>query len=148
MTFKKFRELNTQHKEEYDGLDGQFTGDPALIHKKVESDEPVEEAAAAEEQKERDPLEDTPEEDENAGFIARNLTEEDRLHYTVLAIENDCHIVPQGSFRMTSEHEVERNVSFRGLTSEDCFDLAKYSHFRNVQDVTKKEKLEDDDAVF
>ena len=148
MTFRQFRELNTQHKELYDTLDGQFTGDSTFIHEKVESDEAQQEEAPAEEQKELDPLEDTPPEDENAGFKPRNLIEEDRLLYTVLAIENDCHIVPHGAFRMTQDHEVERNVSFRGLNSEDCFKLNKYSHFRNVQDETKKKKLEDDDAVF
>ena len=70
-------------------------------------------AKAAEE--ERDPLEDTPPEDPNKGIISRSLIEEDRLLYVVMAIENDCQIVPHGSFRMTEAHEVERNVAFRGL---------------------------------
>ena len=48
----------------------------------------------AKSQKERDPLADTSEEDPNKDFIPRNLTEEDRLLYTVHAIENDCSIVP------------------------------------------------------
>ena len=64
----------------------------------------------------------------------RSLIEEDRLLYTVLAIENDCQICPQGAFRLTEEHEVERNVSFRGLALDKCFQLSNYSHFRNVQD--------------
>jgi len=66
----------------------------------------------------------------------------------VLAIENDCQIVPQGAFRMTGAHEVERNVSFRGLGRDKCFDLRSYSHFRNVQDETKRELLLHDDAIF
>ena len=66
----------------------------------------------------------------------------------MLAIENDCQIVPQGAFRLTENHEVERNVSFRGLCDKSCFDLGKYSHFRNCQDSAKKEGLVADDAVF
>jgi len=97
---------------------------------------------------ERDPLEDTPPEDPSKGIVYRSLTEEDRLFYTVLAIENDCQICPHGAFRLTEEHEVERNVAFRGLSGEKCFKLSSYSHFRNVQNEEKKELLLQDDAVF
>ena len=65
-----------------------------------------------------------------------------------MAIENDCQICPHGAFRLTEEHEVERNVAFRGLQGEECFKLSNYSHFRNVQDEDKKELLLRDDAVF
>lgn len=74
-----------------------------------------EEVKVVKQEKERDPLEDTEEEDPNKDFVARNLIEVDRLYYTVLAIENDCSIVPHGSFRLTEKHEVARNVAFRGL---------------------------------
>ena len=93
-------------------------------------------------------MEDTPPEDPNKGKIYRSLIEEDRLLYTVLAIENECQITPHGAFRMTEEHEVERSVAFRGLSEESCFDLGSYSHFRNVQNSEKKEMLLQDDAVF
>lgn len=49
---------------------------------------------------------------------------------------------------MTESHEVERNVAFRGIPRDRCFDLAFYSHFRNVQSDDKKELLLRDDAVF
>ena len=65
-------------------------------------------------------------------MVARNLIEADRLYYTVLAIENDCSIVPNGSFKLTEKHEVSRNVAFRGLTSDNTFKLDSYMHFRNV----------------
>ena len=74
-----------------------------------------EEVKVVKQEKEKDPLEDTEEEDPNKDFVARNLIEVDRLHYTVLAIENDCSIVPHGSFRLTEKHEVARSVAFRGL---------------------------------
>lgn len=93
-----------------------FIGKPDHIYcKTVEEKEEEEVKEVDEEVKERDPLEDTEEEDPEKDFVARNLTEVDRLYYTVLAIENDCHIVPHGSFRLTEKHEVARNVAFRGL---------------------------------
>lgn len=65
-----------------------------------------------------------------------------------MAIENDCQICPHGAFKLTEDHEVERNVAFRGLPIEQCFSLANYSHFRNCQDEAKKQLLLRDDAVY
>jgi len=65
-----------------------------------------------------------------------------------MAIENDCQINPHGAFRLTEDHEVERNVAFRGLSMEHCFALTSYSHFRNVQNDEKKRLLLEDDAVY
>lgn len=148
--FRRFRELNTQHEAMVDSCKDSFTGNCNKIY--GDNIETVDEQAAEEDQpeekKEVDPLEDTPEEDPNKGFKPRNLIEEDRLYFTVLAIENDCNIVPQGAFRLTHSHEVERNVTFRGLNCTDCFDLNKYSHFRNVQNEVKKSLLQRDDAIF
>lgn len=96
----------------------------------------------------RDPLEDTPPEDLNKDVVIRSCIEEDRLLYTVMAIENDCQICPHGAFRLTENHEVERNVAFRGLPTSKCFSLANYSHFRNCQDSIKRMALLEDDAVF
>ena len=50
--------------------------------------------------------------------------------------------------KLTVKHEVHRNEAFNGLSSENCFKLSSYSHFRNVQDPTKKDGLEADDAIF
>ena len=145
--------MNTQHKESYDKDDytGPFTGDYAHILLKIENEtDPNPEAAASQEaaEEERDPLEDTPPEDPEKGKVFRSMTEEDRLMYTVMAIENDCQICPQGAFRLTEAHEVERNVAFRGLASGKVFSLSFYSHFRNCQDDAKKAALLEDDAVF
>lgn len=143
--------MNTLHKDKYDDLVGPFTGDSSHIYVKVEHEtENNTEAAAAENaaEEERDPLEDTPPEDPNKGVVYRSLIEEDRLLYTVMAIENDCQICPHGAFRLTEAHEVERNVAFRGLAREQCFNLANYSHFRNCQDEAKKALLLQDDAVY
>ena len=134
--FRKFRDMNTQHKDSYDKdeFTGPFTGDYAHILLKIENEtDPNAEAAAQQEaaEEERDPLEDTPPEDPDKGKVYRSMTEEDRLLYTVMAIENDCQICPQGAFRLTEAHEVERNVAFRGLPSGKVFSLSFYSHFRN-----------------
>jgi radial spoke head protein 9 len=76
------------------------------------------------------------------------MKEIDRLHYHVRAIENDCAIVPIGSHKLTTKHEVHRNEAFRGITVNKAFTLDSYCHFRNVQDPKKRELLESDDAVF
>ena len=149
--FKKFRDINTFHKDKYDGLTGAFTGDSALVHIKVEPETTqadIDALKAAKQDANPDPLEDTPEEDPEAFVIKRSLIEEDRLLFTVLAIENDCQIVPKDAFRMTEDHEVERNVAFRGAARENCFILDSYSHFRNVQSEEKQALLLQDDAVF
>ena len=149
--FRKFRDANTFHKDKYDELTGAFTGDSTLVHVKVDpevTEADIEAKKAEKQQANLDPLDDTPEEDPDAFVIKRSLIEEDRLLMTVLAIENDCQIVPKDSFRMTENHEVERNVAFRGLSRDACFDLTSYSHFRNVQDDAKKALLLQDDAVF
>ena len=97
---------------------------------------------------ERDPLASTEEEDPEASVVRIDLKEEDRLHYHVRAIENDCHIIPQGSFKLTALHEVHRNEAFQGLPQDEFGKLEFYSHFRNAQDPVKKENLEADDAIF
>ena len=102
--------MNTLHKDKYDDLVGPFTGDSNHIYVKVEHEtDPNPEAAAAENaaEEERDPLEDTPPEDPNKGVVYRSLIEEDRLLYSVMAIENDCQICPHGAFRLT---EAERDA--------------------------------------
>lgn len=93
-------------------------------------------------------LSSTEEVDPESLIVRINLKEIDRLHYHIRAIENDCHIIPHGSMKLTLAHEVQRNEAFRGLSPSDCFNLACYSHFRNVQDAAKKENLEADDAIF
>ena len=108
----------------------------------------AEELAKKAREEARDPLASTEEEDPKALIIPVNCKEIDRLNYHVRAIENDCHIIPHGSMKLTPAHEVERNEAFTGLSPKECFNLDFYSHFRNVQDQTKRENLEADDAIF
>jgi hypothetical protein len=56
-------------------------------------------------------------------IVKINLKEIDRLNYHLRAIENDCHIIPQGAMKLTVKHEVHRNENFRGLPTNKCFNL-------------------------
>jgi len=91
--FRQFRDMNVLHKDVYDTISTPFIGDSAHIYVKLEN-EPDQNAADATEQQqeevERDPLETTPEEDPTKNEVRRSLIEEDRLLYTVMAVENDC----------------------------------------------------------
>ena len=66
----------------------------------------------------------------------------------MFAIENDCQLCPVGAFKMTPEHEVRRNETFKGLEGNDALDLSNYLHFRNVQDLQKKADLDLPTAPF
>lgn len=87
-------------------------------------------------------------EEEEITVPKRDLTELDRLTFVVYAIENDCQICPVGSFKMTSEHQVRRNEAFCGLKKAESSDLDCYAHFRNVQNIEKKEALDSPSASF
>ena len=151
MTVKAFPVLHGMHREHNDNFAAKpFSGVPGLLHVKLV--DPAEEAKKEEEknlvgESNKDPLADTEEETE-ATVKKVNFTEIDRLLHHVLAIENDCQIIPQGSMKLTVKHEVQRNEAFNGLSSTDAFNLSNYSHFRNVQDEAKKSMLEDHDAIF
>ena len=126
-----------------------FKGEPMFVHKSVEvpvDPEVVAKKEAERKAREEDELASTVEEEEEVVKI--NLKEIDRVHYHVRAIENDCHIIPQGSMKLTPAHEVERNEAFQGLAANEAYNIKYYSHFRNVQDKVKKDNLEADDAIF
>lgn len=152
--FKQFPAINDQHLETFDNIQGMFTGEPNHVIFAVKKDDaPAEEAAeaqppATEEPKEKDPLASTEEEDPNAKIELRAFTELDRLQWTIYAIENDCHIMPKGSIKLTDQHEVRRDNAFRGLSINDACQLENYVHFRKVQDHLKAANLEKDECVF
>lgn len=149
MRFQNFPSLNEQHEEEINKLaNDPFTGDWAKILKEVENPDEIEALKAKNEEneiKERDPLESTEEEDENQ-VIKVNFKEIDRLQYHVRAIENDCHIIPNGSVKLNVKHEIQRNEAYLGLAQRENFELVNYSHFRNVQG--QRDQIEDDENIF
>ena len=93
-------------------------------------------------------MESTDEEDPESLIEKIDLKEIDRVFYHVLAIQNDCAIVPQGGMKLNYSHEVTRNEAFRGLSNEQLLELKNYSHFRKVHDPVKRQNLEADDAIF
>jgi len=131
-----------------------FQGEPQHVLIRTEVEKPAEEAegqaeaAQPEAPKEKDPLASTSEDDKDAKVVPRNFTELDRLQFTVYAIENDCHIMPKGSIKLTDQHEVRRDNAFRGLSMPDACQLENYCHFRAVQDHLKAAGLEKDECVF
>jgi len=105
--FQAFPSRNDQHDDKFDQISGLFTGDANKVifqsepEKAPADDEAAQQQVTKEPPKEKDPLASTEEEDPNANFVHRNFTELDRLQMTVYAIENDCHILPKGSVKMT-----------------------------------------------
>jgi len=93
--FEAFPDVNEQHREAVDTIRGMFLGEPKQILVKVEEDRPEGEEEKPVSEKaigEIDPLASSEEEIEEK--ININFKEVDRLLYTILAIENDCHILP------------------------------------------------------
>lgn len=78
----------------------------------------------------------------------KNITELDRLAYTVNEIDRQCHLVPEGSTKLTPLHEIRRNEAFVGLNKDDAICLSKYYHFRRVEFKDKVDQMERDDSVF
>lgn len=78
----------------------------------------------------------------------KNYTELVKVSYLIRAIDNDTNVVPQGSFKMISIHELRRNESFKGLNPKELKDLSKFHHFRCITDALKKTVVEADDAIF
>ena len=107
-----------------------FLGEPNKLLNKKEGEaegeeEPVQEEAPADEEEEGEgdankKAKDSDEsEEEEIKVPKRTLTELNRLAIVVNAIENDCHMCPVGSFKITPQHELRRDESFRGLDSHD-----------------------------
>lgn len=150
-TFTEMGDLNDQHKQDIDLDNSFFVGEP---NRKLKKDPEDGEEAAAVEDNDEDAdadgksLNSDVSEEQEIKVAVRELIELDRLFYVVLAIENDCQIVPVGAYKMTSQHQVRRNEAFKGLSAAESLDVNKYLHFRNVQDAAKKKALDDPSAPF
>lgn len=72
--------------------------------------------------------------DEDAGLVipAKYVTELNRLSHIVHSIENNCAVVPKGSFKFTPLKETIRNEAFRGLNKDQAFSLGNWQHFRVI----------------
>jgi len=59
-------------------------------------------------------------------MVQKNITELDRLSYTVRTIENDCAVVPIGAFKLTPTSEIRYNETFKGLSIDQLSNIASY----------------------
>lgn len=153
--FQELPEILEQHTEYINKYNDFFSGDPNKILENLESPaaEGEGEAAKHDEGNEGEGGEnakdiDTESEDDEIKIPPKNMTELDRLTFVVLAIENDCQIVPIGSIKLTPLHEVRKNEAFKGLNEKNAFLEESYLHFRSAQTKEKKELNQKDDAIF
>lgn len=72
----------------------------------------------------------------------KNITELDRLSFVVHRIEDECHIVPEGSYKLTPIQEIRPNEAFQGLEKDENSSLAKYVHFTPIKSKDKKEQFD------
>ena len=115
---------------------GLFTGNPALKYrdpskpvKRNEDGEAVEdeedEEAEGEEADGEDKTEDVVKKPKE-----RRLTEEERLSYTVAAIDRECALQPTGLTLLTPTGHIATDPTFGGLTTHQLPLLSSYSHLR------------------
>lgn len=79
-------------------------------------------------------------EEEAVKIEPKNYLEEDRLAYTVLAIEQECQLAPIGAFKMVTCHEIRYNEQYRPSAPKD-FNLNQFAHFRYPQSSEAKKKI-------
>ena len=127
----KFREMpglglpNPEQDKDIDARASYFKGDPykPLVEKPDDGAEEEAEAAPVEEEEENEEaqqkkLDSDDSDDPEIKVPKRNLTEVNRLALIVNAIENDCHMCPEGAFKMTPSHELTRAEAFKGLNMQ------------------------------
>ncbi len=73
--------------------------------------------------------------DEDEGIVipAKNVTELNRLSQVVHSIENNCAVVPKGSYKFTPLKETIKNEAFKGLSQDKAFSIENWQHFRVIQ---------------
>jgi radial spoke head protein 9 len=69
---------------------------------------------------------------------AKNFTELDRLSLVVHQIDQDCHVVPVGAYKMIPTHELIDNPAFLGLRVAQATALDHYAHLRAPTHPDKK----------
>jgi radial spoke head protein 9 len=85
--------------------------------------------------------------DEDLVIPSKMVTELNRLSHVVYNIENNCAVVPRGSFKFTPLKEAVKNEAFKGL-AKDAFSLTSWQHFRVVSQPEKVSLMQRDEAVY
>eukprot|EP01105_Mastigella_eilhardi_P012342 TRINITY_DN282_c0_g2_i1.p1 TRINITY_DN282_c0_g2~~TRINITY_DN282_c0_g2_i1.p1 ORF type:complete len:334 (+),score=94.03 TRINITY_DN282_c0_g2_i1:47-1003(+) len=89
--------------------------------------------------------EEDEEEEEGEGKKKQNtlvISEEKRLHATVLAISEETNVAPRGAYVLTADHRVIPNRAFEGLSPAAAMKLNNYCHLRPPRNQAKKTLLE------
>ncbi len=73
------------------------------------------------------------------GNAEKDITELDRLSFTVRRIDYLCAVVPAESFKNTPTGELVKNVSFNGIKTGQ-FTLQSFRHFRDIPEPLKIRK--------
>lgn len=79
---------------------------------------------------------------------ACGLTEQDRLSTMIHCINNNCTIVPKGSYKKNTLGEVHINEAFRGLDIDCVPDLKCWQHLRNIQQPEKRALAAREEDIF
>jgi radial spoke head protein 9 len=81
------------------------------------------------------------------GNSTKDITELDRLSFTVRRIDALCAVVPKDSYKATPNDELVPNLGFRGLKQDDVT-LHSFRHFRDIpHDIKIKKKIENGNDV-
>ena len=79
---------------------------------------------------------------------AGGITEQDRLSYVVACIEQQCQIVPVGSYRKNTLACVQINDAFRGLKYAELENLECFMHLRPCQQRDKIDLCAREEDIF
>lgn len=131
-------------------------GKPDEILKKYKEEVPEGEEAKEEPKEEENPEEKKLQDpdasvDDNAPKPEppkENFTEKLKLSYIVRKIDTDTSVLPKGAIKLTPEHELRINKTFKGLNKGELRDFKSFLHFRPIVNEEKKLFVERDDAIF
>jgi radial spoke head protein 9 len=86
--------------------------------------------------------------DEDLVLPSKMVTELNRLSHVVHSIENNCAVVPRGSYKFTPLKETVRNEGFKGLNRDNAFALGSWQHFHPASQHDKVSIMQRDEAVY
>ena len=81
------------------------------------------------------------------GNAESDITELDRLSFTVSRIDALCAVVPTEAYKTTPNGELVRNIGYRGIKSGQ-FSLDSFRHFRDIPEPIKiRKQVQNPDSI-
>lgn len=152
--FKDLPQIIAQFKTRIEDFNTEFEGNPEKIIWEMEKQEEAEEQTSEknengenEEINLDETISDSSEEKQKIIQISQ-MREVDRLAYIIRAIEMECAVVPLGSFKLSTSHELHYNKNFKGLCLKEGLEMKNWLHFRQPLSLEKKKEIEKTDAIF